>query len=147
MPKWWLLALLVATVLVAGCTGDETTSTSEDDVEITYEEGAEGECPVGTTWTATYPENNQEITMTIVGTEEMEGFTVCHAVAELEGFTSSDETEITKIDYYWSEEGEVVIWTAYGSSNEIVYEMKVIGESITITTEDGVVDLNSMGTE
>ncbi|MBP2029782.1 hypothetical protein J2755_000702 [Methanohalophilus levihalophilus] len=150
MSKWWLLFLVVAMVLVAGCTGDETTtevSTPEGDVEITFEEGAEGECPVGTTYISTYPETNQEITLEIVGTDEIEGVEVCHAVAELEGFTGADDVEISKVEYYWSEEGEVVIWTAYDSSDDVVYEMRVIGESVTITTAEGTLDFSNFGTE
>ena len=47
--------------------------------------------------------------MEIVGTEVMNGVTLCKAVVEIEPVTE----DIAKIEYLWSEEAEMVIWTSY----------------------------------
>ena len=147
MSKWWLLALVVAAVLVAGCTGDETTteiSTQEGDVEVTVEEGAEGWCPVGTSVEISNPQTGELVNLEVIGTKTVDGIQMCNAIVELDGV---EENEIAKIEYLWSEEGESFYWTAYDDSGEIVSEMTMVDGTLTITTEEGVVDLSNFGAE
>ncbi|WP_233085152.1 hypothetical protein [Methanococcoides orientis] len=140
MNKIWLILLIAITMMAAGCAGDDTGTMTytDDDVEITVTtpEDAENEwCPVGTTWQASNPQTGESMDMEIVGTEVINGVTLCKAVVEIEPVTE----DIAKIEYLWSEEAEMVIWTSYDASDNVKSEMTIIDGVMTITDENGQV--------
>ena len=65
MNKIWLILLITITMMAAGCSGDdtETTTYTDDDVEITVTtpDDAENEwCPVGNYMASIKPTNRRE---------------------------------------------------------------------------------------
>ncbi len=128
--------MVLAAVMVAGCAGDDTTtvSTPEGDVEVTVPEDAEDSwCPVGTTMNFADPQTGETVSMEIVGTETIEGIEMCKAVVELDGV----EDDVAKIEYMWSENGELFIWKSYDSAGNLVSEMEMIDGTMTMTDSEG----------
>ena len=103
MKKMLLLILLVLSLMVAGCSGDETettTYTDEDGVEVTttVPVGEEDSwCPVGATWEAANPQTGESMMMEIVGTETVDGVEMCKAVVEIEPPADG----IAMMEYLW----------------------------------------------
>lgn len=144
MRKMWLILLIAITLIAAGCSGNdtETTTYTDDEYEVTSSvpEGAEEQwCPVGSTWQASNPQTGESMEMVIVGTEVVNDVTLCKAVVEIEPVTE----DIAKIEYLWSEEGDMVIWTSYDASENVISEMTIIDGVMTITDESG--DVMSFG--
>ncbi|WP_244603378.1 hypothetical protein [Methanococcoides sp. NM1] len=140
MNKMWLILLIAITMVAAGCAGNdaETTTYTDDDVEVTLTtpEDAEGQwCPVGSTWDAVNPQTGESMSMEIVGTEVIDGVTLCKAVVEIDPVVE----DIVKMEYLWSEEGDMVIWTSYDASGNVISKMTIIDGAMTITDENGEV--------
>jgi hypothetical protein len=158
MRKMLLILLIAITMIAAGCSGDDTETAMDagDDIDITTDSDAETMtytddeyevtvttptdaeeqwCPVGTTWQASNPQTGESMEMVIVGTEVVNGVTLCKAVVEIEPVTE----DIAKVEYLWSEESEMVMWTSYDVSGDVVSKMTIIDEVMTITDETGQV--------
>ncbi|NPE30811.1 hypothetical protein HNV12_23225 [Methanococcoides sp. SA1] len=106
----WIMIFMVATLITAGCVGDdtETTTYTDDDLEVTTNtpEGAEDQwCPVGTTWEAVNPQTGESMTMEITGTETVNGIEMCKAMVEIDPAVDG----VAKMVYLWAENGESVI--------------------------------------
>ncbi|MCD4703497.1 MAG: hypothetical protein K8R64_04270 [Methanosarcinaceae archaeon] len=127
---------MLLAVMVAGCTGDDTTtvSTPDGDVEVTVPEGAEDSwCPVGTTMSFADPQTGESMSMEIVGTETIGGIEMCKAVVELDGI----EDDVAKIEYMWSEDSEAFIWNSYDSAGNLISKMEMMDGTMTIVDSEG----------
>lgn len=139
MLKKVIILLILLTLIAAGCTEKDSTtiSTSDGDVDIEYSvpEDADDEwCPVGTTWQASNPQTGEMASMEIVGTETVDGITLCKAVME-----TNTEGEIAKMEYLWSEDDETFKWTYYDAAGNIVSQMSMKDGVMTMTDEEGIV--------
>ncbi len=148
MQKKLIILLMLFVLITAGCTAKDSTttttvSTSDGDVDIEYSvpEGAEDEwCPVGTTWEATNPQTGELANMEIVGTETIDGVTMCKAVLE-----TNTADEVVKMEYWWSEDGETFIWKNYDAAGKVVSEISVKDGAMTMIDEEGnVVEFGGM---
>lgn len=142
--KKLVLLLVLFSLLSAGCTDKDTTVTTTDgdtDIEVNIPAGSEDEwCPVGTTWQASNPQTGESASMEIVGTETVDGVTMCKAVLE----TNADD-EIAKIEYLWSEDGETFKWTYYDAAGDVVSFISMKDGVMTMTDEEGnVVEYGGM---
>ncbi|WP_440952122.1 hypothetical protein [Methanococcoides sp. FTZ1] len=140
MRKVVLILLIAITMVMAGCSGDETETTTytddEYEVTVTAPEDAEDQwCPVGTIVNIQNPDTGESLEMVVVGTEVVNGVTLCKAVVEIMPPTD----DIVKVEYLWSDEGETFIWTSYDISGNVVSEMTMIDGTMTITDETGQV--------
>ncbi|MEL4304757.1 hypothetical protein [Methanococcoides sp. LMO-2] len=134
-----LILLIAITMIAAGCSGDdsETTTYTDDEYEVTVTTPTDAEnewCPVGTVVTMQDPEG-QTMEMEVVGTEVVNGVTLCKAIVEID---NSDE-DIAKVEYLWSEEAEMMIWTSYNDAGDVVSKMTMIDGVMTVTDETGQV--------
>ncbi|MDF1558515.1 MAG: hypothetical protein P1P80_10160 [ANME-2 cluster archaeon] len=137
MLKRVIILLMLLTLIAAGCTEKDSTtiSTSDGDVDIKYSvpKGAEYEwCPVGTTFQASNPQSGEMAAMEIVGTETVDGVTMCKAVLE-----TNTADEIAKMEYLWSEDGKTFMWTYYDAAGKIVSQMSMKDGKMTMTDEEG----------
>lgn len=81
------------------------------------------------------PQTGESMSMEIVGTEVIDGVTLCKAVVE----TDPVVEDIAKMECLWSEEGDMVIWTSYDASGNVKSKMTIIDGAMTITDENGEV--------
>lgn len=137
MLKKLMILVILLTLIAAGCTEKDSTtvSTSDGDVDIEYSVpgGAEDDwCPVGTTWQASNPQTGEMASMEIVGTETVDGATLCKAVME-----TNTEGEIAKMEYLWSEDDETFMWTYYDADGNIVSQMSMKDGMMTMIDEEG----------
>ncbi len=145
MLKKVIILLILLTLIAAGCTEKDSTtiSTSDGDVDIEYSvpEGADDEwCLVGMTMDAANPQTGEMTSMEIVGTETVDGVTLCKAEIEI-----NTEGEIAKMEYLWSVDSETFEWTYYDTAGNIVSQMSMKDGAMTMTDEDGnVVNLGGM---
>ena len=70
--------------------------------------------------------------MEIVGTETVDGATLCKAVME-----TNTEDKIAKMEYLWSEDGETIKWTYYDAAGNVVSQMSMNDGVMTIVDEKG----------
>ena len=143
MLKKLIILLMLLTLIAAGCTEKDSTtiSTSDGDVEYSVSEGAENEwCPEGTTWQASNPQTGEMASMEIVGTETIDGVTMCKAIME-----TNTADEIAKMEYLWSENGETFKWTYYDVTGKVVSFINMKDGKMTMTDKEGnVVEFGGM---
>ncbi len=143
MSKLWIILLIVAMVGICGCSDDETTTVTDGDTTVTTStpEGAEDQwCPVGTTVTSSNPQTGEMMEMEVVGTEEVEGITMCKAVMEI----NDPQEGVATIEYFWAEDEESFVWNAYDESGDLMSSMKLINGKMTMTDAEGnVMDINA----
>ncbi|MDD3043406.1 MAG: hypothetical protein PHW56_10830 [Methanosarcinaceae archaeon] len=132
--KLIMILLLAATMLAAGCLENGTNvSISGNDTEIEINLPETGEdiwCQAGTHIQVKNPTSNRALDMTIVGTEEFEGETLCKAVLETSG-----EEGGSKFEYLWSEDKNTSVWISYDSEGNVTG--KLIKKEGTTTIVDG----------
>ena len=136
--KLIIIPLLICAVLSAGCLdeGGTNLSISNNGTEIKInlpETGEEEEgiwCQAGTHIQVKNPTSNRALDMTIVGTEEFEGETLCKAVLETSG-----EEGGSKFEYLWSEDKNTSVWISYDSEGNVTG--KLIKKEGTTTIVDG----------
>ena len=95
MFKKLIILLMLLTLIASGCTEKDTTTISNNDGN-----GDEW-CPVGTIWQASNPKTQELSSMEIIGTETVDGVTMCKAVME-----TNTADEISKMEYLWAEDDE-----------------------------------------
>jgi hypothetical protein len=142
MQKKWLFMVLVLALAISasGCgEKDGTTVVYEDDgviFETNIPEGSEGQwCPIGSSWVVDDPNSGEVYYMEIVGTKVIDGVNMCHAVYE----AADSQDDISKVEYFWSEDEDNFIMTLYDSRNDVVSEVKILDGTTTMTSEDGSV--------
>ena len=133
MYKKIIFLLMLFTLLTAGCTEKDsaTISTSDDDVDITYNvpEGSENEwCPVGMTVDIANPQTGETISMEIVGIETVDGVEMCKSFID----PNTDGVD-AKMTYMFSEDGETVEWMYYDANGNIISHMSVKDGTMTMT--------------
>ena len=126
MFKKLIILLMLLTLIASGCTEKDTTTISNNDGN-----GDEW-CPVGTIWQASNPKTQELSSMEIIGTETVDGVTMCKAILE----TNTDD-EIAKMEYLWSENGETFKWTYYDVSGKFVSFLSMKDGKMTMTDEEG----------
>ena len=131
---------MLFTLLTAGCTEKDsaTISTSDDDVDITYNvpEGSENEwCPVGMTVDIANPQTGETISMEIVGIETVDGVEMCKSFID----PNTDGVD-AKMTYMFSEDGETVEWMYYDANGNIISQMSVKDGTMTMTDMMGNVN-------
>jgi len=143
--KKLIIVLILLTLIAAGCTEKDPTTikTDDGDVDIEYSVPEDGEnewCQVGTTWQASNPQTGEIASMEIVGTETVDGVTLCKAVME-----TNTEGEIAKMEFLRSEDDETFKWTYYDAAGNIVSQMSMKDGEMTMTDEEGnVVEYSGM---
>ena len=140
MYKKIIFLLMLFTLLTAGCTEKDsaTISTSDDDVDITYNvpEGSENEwCPVGMTVDIANPQTGETISMEIVGIETVDGVEMCKSFID----PNTDGVN-AKMTYMFSEDGETVEWMYYDANGNIISQMSVKDGTMTMTDMMGNVN-------
>lgn len=160
--KWLIvMVMLVFVLVVSGCTGsgdeegmtteedngvEEVTMTSEEDgvqYEYTMAEGSENSwCQVGSSWKSSNPSTGEEVSMEIIGIEEIDGVQMCKAQFN----SNSPDDEYAKIDYMWSEDGNRFSWKYYDAEGNLVSEMTMKDGHMRFVAEDGTVTESNFNT-
>lgn len=112
---------------------EEGLESSAENVEIESSENSDDWCPVGSSWKATNPQTGEEVTMKVVGTETVDGVKMCKAVYE----TNSEDEDFSKVEYFWSEDGNTFLWTAYNESGEKISEFSMKDGKMRSVDQEG----------
>ncbi len=133
MYKKLIILLVLFTLLTAGCTEKDSTtsSTSDGEMDISFNapEGSENEwCPVGMTVDIANPQTGETISMEIVGIETVDGVEMCKSFID----PNTDGVD-TKMTYMFSEDGETVEWMYYDANGNIISQMSVKDGTMTMT--------------
>ncbi len=140
MYKKLIILLVLFTLLTAGCTEKDstTTSTSDGEMDISFNvpEGSENEwCPVGMTVDIANPQTGETISMEIVGIETVDGVEMCKSFID----PNTDGVN-AKMTYMFSEDGETVEWMYYDANGNIISQMSVKDGTMTMTDMMGNVN-------
>ncbi|TGC06663.1 membrane-binding protein [Methanolobus halotolerans] len=135
--KMLVVMVLLIVVAASGCSDDSTIHEAEggQDVEVTSS-GEDDWCPVGTSWQSSNPATGEQVSMEVTGKEVIDGVEMCKAE-----FNSNDPgEEIARIEYMWSEDGEIFSWKSFDASGKLVSEMSMKDGTMTIVDEEGTVN-------
>ncbi|MDW7731703.1 MAG: membrane-binding protein [Methanolobus sp.] len=136
--KMLIIVMLFIAVAASGCGDkDSTTYETEDGQTVEVTTTAEGDwCPVGTSWASSNPTTGEQVSMVITGKEVVDGVEMCKAEFE----SNDPEEEFSRMQYMWSEDGEVFSWKYFDASGKLVSEMSMKDGTMTMVDEEGTVN-------
>lgn len=133
--KLLIIVMLFIAVAASGC-GDKDSTTYETDDGQTVEVTTTNEddwCPVGTSWVSSNPTTGEQVSMEITGKEVVDGVEMCKA----EFNSNNPDDDVARIQYMWSEDGEVFSWKYFDTSGKLVSEMSMKDGTMTMVDEEG----------
>ena len=140
--KMLIVLVLFIAVAASGCSDSETSTyeTEEgEEIEVTSTNGDDW-CPVGSSWTSSNPNTGEQVSMVVTGKETVDGVEMCQA----EFNSNNPEDEIARIEYMWSEDGEIFSWKYFDENENLVSEMSMKDGTMTMVDEEG--NLNTITT-
>jgi hypothetical protein len=140
--KMLVVLLLFIALAASGCSDSETTSYETDEgeeIEVTSTNGDDW-CPVGSSWASSNPNTGEQVSMVVTGKEVVDGVEMCRA----EFNSNNPEDEIARIEYMWSEDGEIFSWKHFDADENLVSEMSM--KDGTMTMVDGEGNVNTITT-
>ncbi|KXS42865.1 MAG: MORN repeat protein [Methanolobus sp. T82-4] len=141
--KMLIVLVLFIAVVASGCSDSETTTyeTEEgEEIEVTSTNGDDW-CPVGSSWTSSNPNTGEQVSMVVTGKEMVDGVEMCQA----EFNSNNPEDEIARIEYMWSEDGEIFSWKYFDENENLVSEMSMKDGTMTMVDEEGNVNTITTG--
>lgn len=141
--KMLIVLVLFIAVAASGCSDSETTTyeTEEgEEIEVTSTNGDDW-CPVGSSWTSSNPNTGEQVSMVVTGKEMVDGVEMCQA----EFNSNNPEDEIARIEYMWSEDGEIFSWKYFDENENLVSEMSMKDGTMTMVDEEGNVNTITTG--
>ncbi len=141
--KMLVVLLLFIALAASGCSDSETTTyeTEEgEEIEVTSTNGDDW-CPVGSSWTSSNPNTGEQVSMVVTGKEMVDGVEMCQA----EFNSNNPEDEIARIEYMWSEDGEIFSWKYFDENENLVSEMSMKDGTMTMVDEEGNVNTITTG--
>jgi hypothetical protein len=152
LKKWFIfLLVLLCTIFTvsSGCSEKSRENIDQDSVENNKEDIAKNSeeetsvevkpaensanwCPVGTSMKQTDPMTGEVFTIKVTGIETVDGIPMCKAVGE-----NIKEDDYSKIDYFWSQDGNTSFWGVYDKSGNRISEVSVKEGKMKIVDKDG----------
>lgn len=133
-----LIFLLTVALLSSGCIGEGGTkiliSNNNTEINISIPETSEdSSLPTGSHIEVKNPVTGMTYNMTMVGTEEFEGETLCKAI-----FETADEKGTSKFEYMWSDDTNTTVWKKYNIEGNLSLEYISREGEITILDGNGM---------
>jgi len=141
--KMLVVLLLFIALAASGCSDSETTSYETDEgeeIEVTSTNGDDW-CPVGSSWASSNPNTGEQVSMVVTGKEVVDGVEMCRA----EFNSNNPEDEIARIEYMWSEDGEIFSWKYFDENENLVSEISMEDGTMTMVDEEGNVNTITTG--
>jgi hypothetical protein len=92
-------------------------------------------CQVGSSWSTVDPQTGETANMKITGIETIDGIPMCKAVYE----SNSKNNDYAKLEYFWSQDNKVSLWTAYDATGKKVSEVSMKEGKMRMVDKDGKV--------
>ena len=168
LKKWFILIIVLSCTIFAvssGCseksngnitkvTTDESGKAKNLTIESTDSSGGKTEtnvvstgnsddwCAVGSSWSTANPQTGEKEDMKVTGIETIDGIPMCKAVYE----TSNNNSDYTKLEYLFSQDGKTWYWTAYDASGKKISETSLKNGTMRMVDKDGkVTEITTQG--